>query len=133
MIYISIVICSGLICAQSCFTCVMQAFVYPFIVGKLKVPVPYLAVVGTIIQSMNHYMINNGIAISYFFMSYTNTLWGAMIASTGLWLGFTFAVPSAVSIISVYNLLILLYYRQPMLLKFKAKYSHGITFAVNFH
>lgn len=66
-------------------------------------------------------------------MSYSNTLWGAMIASTGLWLGFTFAVPSAVSIISVCNLLILLYYRQPMLLKFKAKYSHGITFAVNFH
>lgn len=45
-------ICSGLICAQSCFTCIMQAFVYPFIVGKLKVPVPYLAVVGTVIQSM---------------------------------------------------------------------------------
>ena len=126
-------ICSGLICAQSCFTCIMQAFVYPYIVGKLKVHVPYLDVVGTIIQSMNNYMIINGIAISYFFMSYTNTLWGAMIASTGLWLGFTFAVPSAVSIISVCNLLILLYYRQPMLLKFKAKYSHGITFAVNFH
>lgn len=52
MIYKTIVICSGLICAQSCFTCVMQAFAYPFIVGKLKVPVPYLAVVGTVIQSM---------------------------------------------------------------------------------
>ena len=127
-------ICSGLICAQSCFTCVMQAFVYPFIVGKLKVPVPYLAVVGTIIQSMNNHMIINGIAISYFFMSYSNTLWGAMVASTGLWLGFTFAVPSAVSIISVCNILVfILFYRQPMLLKFKAKYSHGITFAVNFH
>ena len=133
MIYKTIVICSGLICAQSCFTCIMQAFVYPFIVGKLKVPVPYLAVFGTIIQSMDNHMNSNRIAISYFFMSYSNTLWGAMIASTGLWLGFTFAVPSAVSIISVCNLLILLYYRQPMLLKFKAKYSHGITFAVNFH
>ena len=109
MIYKSIVICSGLICVQSCFTCVMQAFVYPFIVGKLKVPVPYLAVVGTLIQSMNNYMIINGIAISYFFMSYSNTLWGAMIASTGLWLGFTFAVPSAVSIISVSNLIFISY------------------------
>lgn len=78
-------------------------------------------------------MIINEIAISYFFMSYSNTLWGAMIASTGLWLGFTFAVPSAVSIISVCNhISYLILYRQLMLLKFKAKYSHGITFAVNF-
>lgn len=79
----------------------MQAFVYPFIIGKLKVPVPYLAAVGTIIQSKSFELFFLCIAISYFFMSYSNTLWGAMIASTGLWLGFTFAVPSAVSIISV--------------------------------
>ena len=62
-------ICSGLICAQSCFTCIMQAFVYPFIVGKLKVPVPYLAVVGTIIQSMDNLMIRRRMATSHFFLS----------------------------------------------------------------
>lgn len=88
-----------LICIQSCFTCCVQAFIYPQIVKC--VPVPYLATIGAIIQSrlITPYMII--IAISYFFMSYLPTLWGAMIASTGLWLGFTFAVPTAVSIISV--------------------------------
>lgn len=73
------------------------------------------------------------IAISYFFMSYLPTLWGAMIASTGLWLGFTFAVPTSVSIISVWIVRWDVITRQPMLLRFKERFFHGTICVVRFH
>ena len=80
---------SGFIILQSVVCCLYQSFVYPWFTGKLKVPIPYLAIAGMIIQFF-----------SYLCMTLNNQF-VSMVASLFLWLGFNNAGPTSVSIISV--------------------------------
>ena len=74
---------------QSVVCCLYQSFVYPLLSGKLKVPIPYLAIFGMIIQFF-----------SYLCMTLNNQ-YVSMVAGLFLWLGFNNAGPTSVSIITV--------------------------------
>ena len=75
---------------DSVLTCIFQAFIYPWIVSTLNVPIPYLATIGCII-----------VFICFNLMSIVPTEIGSITASIILWIGFCCAAPSSVSIISV--------------------------------
>lgn len=67
---------------------VLEFWVYPWLTGKLKVPIPYLAAIGMAIEFF-----------SYLGMTVDSEM-GSMIACTVLWIGFCFAAPTSVSILS---------------------------------
>ena len=75
---------------SSVVTCVFQAFIYPWIVSTLNVPIPYLATIGSFI-----------IFLSFILIAILPTEIGSISASVILWIGFCCAAPSSVSIISV--------------------------------
>lgn len=79
-----------LVVLQSVFCTFLEILVYPWIVNKKHVPIPYLATFGMIIEG-----------ICYYCMAALPTEMGAMIACTLLWLGFCSAAPTSVSILSV--------------------------------
>ena len=65
-------------------------FVYPCLVSKVNIPIPWMGIIGYVIMFF-----------SYIFMSASKTAIGAMIAGTTIWVGFGCVSPSSVSIISV--------------------------------
>lgn len=107
----ALVIISSLIC------CVFQSFVYPWLVSKLGIPIPYLACFGMFVE-----------IFSYIGMSAINNEMGSMIASLILWLGFCCASPASVSIISVREEGMDLINRRLHRKRFKELYYRGITF-----
>ena len=80
---------STLIIIQSVICVVLEFWVYPWFTGKLKIPIPYLAGIGMAIEFF-----------SYLGMTVDNEI-GSMIACTILWVGYCFAAPTSVSILSV--------------------------------
>ena len=78
---------------DSVLTCIFQAFIYPWLISTLHFPIPYAATLGMIIE-----------CISFIAMSAAKSQLGSIIASVVLWIGFTFAAPCSVSIISVRKL-----------------------------
>ena len=74
---------------QSVVCCLYQSFVYPLLSGKLKVPIPYLAIFGMIIQFY-----------SYLGMT-VNNQYVSMLCTIILFLGFNNAAPTSVSILTV--------------------------------
>lgn len=80
---------STLIIIQSVICVVLEFWVYPWFTGKLKIPIPYLAGIGMAIEFF-----------SYLGMTVDNEI-GSMIACTILWIGYCFAAPTSVSILSV--------------------------------
>lgn len=69
--------------------CVLQSLLYPWLTGILKVPIPYLALTGMILEFF-----------SYLGMT-MDSEYGSMAWTLVLWLGFSLAAPTSVSIISV--------------------------------
>ena len=100
---------------DSVLTCIFQAFIYPWLISTLHFPIPYAATLGMIIE-----------CISFIVMSAAKTQLGSIIASVVLWIGFTFAAPCSVSIISVRSKSLNSYNRLQHLKKFKEQYYHGI-------
>ena len=74
---------------QSVICCLNQSFVYPWLSGKLKVPIPYLAMAGMIVQFFSYFCMN------------LNNQYISMVGALFLWLGFNYASPTSVSIITV--------------------------------
>lgn len=81
---------SLLVILSSVICCVFQTFIYPWLVSKVGIPIPYFATIGMVIE-----------IFSYIAMSAINNELGSMIASLVLWIGFCCASPASVSIISV--------------------------------
>ena len=81
---------STLIVLQSIWTTIQQMFIYPCLVSKVNIPIPWMGIIGYAIMF-----------VSYIFMSAAKTAIGAMIAGTTIWVGFGCVSPSSVSIISV--------------------------------
>lgn len=79
-----------LVVLQSVFCTFLEILVYPWIVNKMHVPIPYLATFGIFFEG-----------ICYYCMAALPTEMGTMIACTLLWLGFCCAAPTSVSILSV--------------------------------
>ena len=88
--YFSHLIHSTLIVLQSIWTTIQQMFIYPCLVSKVNIPIPWMGIIGYFIMF-----------VSYIFMSAAKTPIGAMIAGTTIWVGFGCVSPSSVSIISV--------------------------------
>ena len=83
---------STLSCCQAVWLCFQQAFLYGFIVRTCGVPIPYLALIGTIIET-----------IGYFLMASSRVVAWTIVGSTLLWMGYAFATPTSSSIISTTN------------------------------
>ena len=66
-----------------------QSLIYPMLMSKLKVPIPYLALTGMIIEFFAYLLIT------------VDSEYGSMAATLLLWIGFSMAAPTSVSIISV--------------------------------
>ena len=79
----------GLVIIQSVLCCVFQSLIYPMLMSKLKVPIPYLALTGMIIEFFAYLLIT------------VDSEYGSMAATLLLWIGFSMAAPTSVSIISV--------------------------------
>lgn len=79
---------------QSVLCSILEIIVYPWIVNKVRVPIPYLATFGMFFE-----------AICYYGMAALPTELGCMIACSLLWVGFCSAAPTSVSILSVYIIL----------------------------
>ena len=88
--FLSHLIHSTLIVLQSIWTTIQQMFIYPCLVSKVNIPIPWMGIIGYFIMF-----------VSYIFMSAAKTPIGAMIAGTTIWVGFGCVSPSSVSIISV--------------------------------
>ena len=88
--FFSHLIHSTLIVLQSIWTTIQQMFIYPCLVSKVNIPIPWMGIIGYSIMF-----------VSYIFMSAAKTPIGAMIAGTTIWVGFGCVSPSSVSIISV--------------------------------
>ena len=88
--FFSHLIHSTLIVLQSIWTTIQQMFIYPCLVSKVNIPIPWMGIIGYFIMF-----------VSYIFMSAAKTPIGAMIAGTTIWVGFGCVSPSSVSIISV--------------------------------
>ena len=88
--FFSHLIHSTLIVLQSIWTTIQQMFIYPCLVSKVNIPIPWMGIIGYSIMF-----------VSYIFMSAAKTSIGAMIAGTTIWVGFGCVSPSSVSIISV--------------------------------
>ena len=88
--FFSHLIHSTLIVLQSIWTTIQQMFIYPCLVSKVNIPIPWMGIIGSFIMF-----------VSYIFMSAAKTSIGAMIAGTTIWVGFGCVSPSSVSIISV--------------------------------
>lgn len=80
---------STLIIVQSVICVVLEFWVYPWFTGKLKIPIPYLAGIGMAIEFF-----------SYLGMTVDSEM-GSMLFCTLLWIGYCFAAPTSVSILSV--------------------------------
>ena len=80
---------SVLIIIQGAICVVLEFWVYPWFTGKLKIPIPYLAGIGMAIEFF-----------SYLGMTVDNEM-GSMLFCTLLWIGYCFAAPTSVSILSV--------------------------------
>ena len=106
--------------ASSVISCLQQLFVYPWIVGKM--PILYLCLIGIFIETIGY------IGISAFDVEI-----GSIISSLVLWVGFCFASPTSVSILSVCELSIVLVFRLRPLKKSKELSCLGITFVVSSH
>lgn len=74
---------------QSVVCCLYQTLVYPKLTATLKVPIPYLAIFGMIIQFY-----------SYLGMT-VNNQYVSMLCTIILFLGFNNAAPTSVSILTV--------------------------------
>ena len=75
---------------QSIWLAIEHIFIYPCLVSKVNIPIPWMGIIGYFIMF-----------VSYIFMSAAKTPIGAMIAGTTIWVGFGCVSPSSVSIISV--------------------------------
>lgn len=82
--------CRTLIVLQSIWTAFQQTFIYPWLVTKVNIPIPWMGIIGYII-----------VFASYFGMVLAKSMVPSMIASTILWVGYSLVSPSSVSIISV--------------------------------
>ena len=80
---------SALVIIQGAICVVLEFWVYPWLTGKLKIPIPYLAGIGMAIEFF-----------SYLGMTVDSEM-GSMVFCTILWIGFCFAAPTSVSILSV--------------------------------
>lgn len=83
---------STLACIQSIWNCFQQGFLYGQITGKLKVPIPYLALFGVSLQ-----------CVAYFLMGWSPNVVVTILGSFLLWMGYGFASPASMSIISTTN------------------------------
>ena len=88
--FFSHLIHSTLIVLQSIWTTIQQMFIYPCLVSKVNIPIPWMGIIGYFIMF-----------VSYIFMSAAKTPIGAMIAGTTIWVGYALVSPSSVSMISV--------------------------------
>ena len=83
---------STLACIQSIWNCFQQGFLYGQITGKLKVPIPYLALFGVSLE-----------CIAYFLMGWAPNVVVTILGSFLLWMGYGCASPASMSIISTTN------------------------------
>ena len=83
---------STLACIQSIWNCFQQGFLYGQITGKLKVPIPYLALFGVSLE-----------CIAYFLMGWAPNVVVTILGSFLLWTGYGCASPASMSIISTTN------------------------------
>ena len=79
---------STIVVLQSVFSFVLQAFAYPWIAKYLSIP--NMATIGMAIQF-----------VSYILMGAANNLYGNILSSYLLWVGYCCSSPTSASIISV--------------------------------
>lgn len=75
---------------MSLFTTVVQLVVYPWCVATLKLPIPHLALGGSLMM-----------IVCYLGMVLPSTSLGSMIFAILFWVAFCFATPLSISVISV--------------------------------
>lgn len=81
---------SYILCAQSAWVCIQQAFIYGLVVRTLGLPIPVVALCGILIE-----------IVGYLVMVGASTLAWSVVGSTLLWIGYAFTAPTSTSIISV--------------------------------
>lgn len=82
---------SYILCAQSAWVCVQQAFIYGLVVRTIGLPIPIVALGGILIE-----------IVGYLVMVGASTLVWSVVGSTLLWIGYAFTAPTSTSIISVF-------------------------------
>ena len=82
---------SYILCAQSAWVCVQQAFIYGLVVRTIGLPIPVVALGGILIE-----------IVGYLVMVGASTLVWSVVGSTLLWIGYAFTAPTSTSIISVF-------------------------------
>ena len=78
---------------QSAWSAVEHMLLYPWMVEKLNIPIPYMALMGHVIMFF-----------CYIGMSAAKTMMGSIVWCFILWVGYGSASPSSVSILSVWVL-----------------------------
>lgn len=81
---------SYILCAQSAWVCIQQAFIYGLVVRTIGLPIPIVALCGILIE-----------AVGYLVMVGASTLVWSVVGSSLLWIGYAFTAPTSTSIISV--------------------------------
>lgn len=81
---------SYIMCGESLWLCFQQGYLYSLVVHKLGCPIPVIALIGMIIE-----------IVAYVCIAFAPSLGWSIAASTLLYIGFAFAVPTSNSIISV--------------------------------
>lgn len=105
---------SYIMCGQSLWLCFQQGYLYSLIVHKWNCPILVLSLIGMIIE-----------VIAYTFIAFAPSVPVSIVASTLLYIGFAFAVPTSSTIISVW-LCYKQLYRPPIDLRFRARFCPGI-------
>ena len=93
--YVSSLLLMGraMVVLQSLWCAIEHMLLYPWMVEKLDIPIPYMAVMGHVIMFF-----------CYIGMSASKTMMGSIIWCFILWVGYGSASPASVSILSVFAL-----------------------------
>lgn len=78
------------IVTTSIFTTVVQLVIYPWCVSTIKLPIPHLALGGSLLM-----------IVGYLGMVFPSTSLGSMAFAILFWIAFSFATPLSISVISV--------------------------------
>ena len=95
LLYRVLVTCLG------CLSCFIDGFLYPFLLFKLNIPIPYVSMVAGCLQSTIVVSLFDVLAISHLVMGLSPNLAGAMFGSVLMEMGYDSSTPAPSSIISV--------------------------------
>lgn len=100
-LFFSLLLHRILVTCLGCISCTINGFIYPFLVFRCNIPIPFISIGAGIFQSSLSYNSNWSVVVANFLMGGSTSLPLSIIGCVVNELGYDFSTPAPASIISV--------------------------------